>query len=325
MVFFNSKKKYNLYNFNMKETIHFFYNIDVDDIAEKDGKYHFKYQNRDFFFVYYNRLPDELDDILLCCQNLKAKGIDCHDIILNKDGKVLTKVANFDYILFAVSNSNEEYDIIDISENNKKLVLGSQNSRLYRNNWGALWSAKIDYIEYQIRELGSEKYTILESLSYYIGLAENAISYVNKVNENYHKSYYDKIVLSHRRIFYPNIKLNYLNPLSFIFDLEIRDIAEYLKALFFAESNIDALEELKLYLQANHLTSYSYQMLYARLLYPSYYFDIYEEIMNKEKEETALLPIICKVSEYEKFLKNAYLEIIKYAPLEKIDWLIDQY
>ena len=42
-----------------------------------------------------------------------------------------------------------------------------------------------------------------------------------------------RIVLSHRRVFYPNYKLNYLNPLSFVFDLEVRDVAEYLKAMFF--------------------------------------------------------------------------------------------
>ncbi len=306
----------------MKETIHFFYNIEVDDIEEKDGKYHFYYHNRDYFFVYYNRLPEELEDILKCCKSMKDVGIDCHDIILNKDRQVLTKVGDFNYILFAVSNSQEKYDIVDISEMNKKLILGNQNSKLYRNNWGALWSAKIDYFEYQIREIGKEKYTILESFSYYVGLAENAISYVNKINENYQKSYYDKVVLAHRRIFYPNIKLNYLNPLSFIFDLEVRDIAEYLKALFFSESDLTAIEELALYLRVNHLSLYSLQMLYARLLYPSYYFDIYEQIMNNEKEETSLLPILNKVNEYEQFLKQAYIEMTKYAPIEKIDWII---
>ena len=89
----------------MKETINFFYNIDVDDIEEKDGKYHFVYNNRDYFFVFYNRLNEELNDILMCVRSLKEKGIDCHDIILNKDNMVLTKIEDYNYILFAVSNS----------------------------------------------------------------------------------------------------------------------------------------------------------------------------------------------------------------------------
>ena len=306
----------------MKETIEYYYHIQVDDIEEQDGKYHFIYNNRDYFFVFFNRLPEELNDILLCVQNMKERGIEPHEIIINKDNQVLTKVANYNYILLAVSNLKEEYDIVDINEMNKKLILGSEHSKLYRNNWGELWSTKVDYFEYQIRELGNDKFTVLESLSYYIGLAENAISYVNKINETIPKTN-EKIVLSHRRIFYPNLKLNYLNPLSFIFDLEVRDIAEYLKAMFFANTEYDAFEELELYLKVTRLSNYSYAMLYARLLYPSYYFDIYEEIMNKEKDENSLIPIISKVNDYETFLKKAYLEISKYAPIEKIDWIIN--
>ncbi len=308
----------------MKETIHFFYNIDVDDIEEKDGKYHFKYNNRDYFFVFYNRLLEELDDILICLSNMKEKGIMPHEIIYNKDNNVLTKVGEYNYILLAVNNLTESYDIIDIYEMNKKLVLSFPQSKLYRNNWGQLWSAKIDYIENQIYELGQKKYTVIESLSYYIGLAENAISYVNNINAIY-PNYKEKIVLAHRRIFYPNIKLNYLNPLSFIFDLEVRDIAEYLKALFFSNSDLSAIEELTHYLQVNPLSIYNYHMLFARLLYPSYYFDIYENIMNSESDENELIPIISKVNDYEIFLKKAYLEISKYAKIEKIDWLINQH
>ena len=85
--------------------------------------------------------------------------------------------------------------------------------------------------EYQVRELGLDKKVIQESFSYYLGLAENAISYVNNTTLKYN-SFNSKVTLSHRRIFYPNFKINFLNPLSFIFDLEVRDIAEYLKAMF---------------------------------------------------------------------------------------------
>ena len=50
----------------MKETIKYYYNIDVDNLEENNGKYHFRWQNRDFFFVFYNRKLEELEDILLC-------------------------------------------------------------------------------------------------------------------------------------------------------------------------------------------------------------------------------------------------------------------
>ena len=63
-------------------------------------------------------------------------------------------------------------------------------------------------------------------------------------------------------------------------------------------------------------------MLYARLLYPTYYFDIYEKVVNQNEDSMKLLPIIKKSEEYNIFLKEAYHLISKYAPLIKIDYLI---
>ena len=306
----------------MKDTINFYYNIDIDTLEEKDGKYHFKYQNRDFFFVFFNRNLEELEDLLDCISEMQKKGIDVHGILINKDNSILTKINEYNYILFSVNNCSETYDIFDIINMNNKLTLNNYNSKLYRNNWENLWMQKVDYFEYQIRELGLDKQVIKNSFSYYIGLAENAISYVHNVKLKYLSQ--GTIVLSHRRIFYPNYKLNYLNPLSFIFDLEVRDIAEYLKAMFFLDDDeSEVLEELKSFLKIKRLTIYEYNMLYARLLYPSYYFDIYEEVMNKERSEEDLLKIISKNENFEEFLKKAYLEITKYAILEKVEWIIN--
>ena len=211
--------------------------------------------------------------------------------------------------------------MVKISE---KLVLNNNKSNLYRNNWGTLWSEKIDYFEYQVRELSIEKDVVKNSFSYYVGMAENAISYVNNTNMKYGRDAY-QIVLSHRRVFYPNYKLNYLNPLSFVFDLEVRDIAEYLKAMFFKKDVGFCLDELSSYLKIRHLSFYEYQMLYARLLYPTYYFDVYESVMNKNCDEEELINIIKKCDCYEEFLKKAYLEISKYAKIDKVEWIINQH
>lgn len=307
----------------MKETIKYYYNIEVDEIEEQDGKYHFLFNQKDYFFVVYNRNIEELDDVISCSKTMKERNIDCHDIVLNSQGEVLTKIEDYYYILLSVQNSLEQYDIVDICEINKKISLNTTSSNIYRNNWGHLWSEKIDYFEYQIRELGLNKLIVGDSFSYYIGLAENAISYVNNTNKNLQRTIMDRIVISHRRIYYPNIKLNYLNPLSFVFDLEVRDIAGYLKSMFFKQDLDQVMIELETYLKTTKLSLYGYQMFFARLLYPSYYFDIYEKIMNKDETEEALIPIISKVEEYEKFLKKAYFAISKYAPIEKISWLID--
>lgn len=305
----------------MKEIINYYYNFDIDKVQEYEGYCTFSYYGEEFYFVFFNRTESELNDIVEISVELKGKGIRVHDIILNRDKLLVTKVGDVYYILLKLNAiKSEKISFINVCELSSKLKLNSTNSKLYRNNWGELWSKKIDYFEYQIKELGRDKTIVLDSFSYYIGLAENAICYVNKINKVIGIGEYDNITLSHRRIFYPNISLNYLNPLSFVFDLEVRDIAEFLKIEFFNDE--DSLLDLQTYLRMKKLTPYGYHMLYARLLYPSYYFDIYEDIMNNNQDEEKLLKVISKVDEYELFLKNAYTEINRYTHLEHIDWLI---
>lgn len=307
----------------MKETLEYYYNLNIDNLEELDGKYHFKIENQDFFFVFYNRGLEELEDIIEVCNEMFLKGINVHEVIRNRNNSFLTKVNEYNYILFRVNNLSEEYDIFDMVNISNKLILNNNKSSLYRNNWGSLWSDKIDFFEYQVRELGIEKNVVKSSFSYYVGLSENAISYVNNAVLKYGGVSSGRIVLSHRRVFFPNYRLNYMNPLSFVFDLEVRDVAEYLKSMFFKKDIEYCLDELKSYLSIRKLNIYEYHMFYARLLYPSYYFDVYDSVMNKNVNEEELVKIVKRSNDYEKFLKITYLEISKYVRLDKIDWIIE--
>lgn len=305
----------------MKEIINYYYNLDCLEIEESKNYSTFNSFGNTFYFVFFNRTKEELDDLVQIVQELIQRGVKTHIIVQNKFGKYLTKVGEHNYVMLKLNgNKDEEISIIDINEKNGLLRLNQTNSKLYRNNWAELWSSKVDYFENQIRELGKDKDIVLNSFSYYIGLSENAISYVNKINKVIGLDKTDNITLSHRRIFYPNISLNYYNPLSYIFDIEVRDIAEYLKSCFFGGNN--ALDDLDIILKTKKFSNYSYHMLYARLLYPTYYFDVYEGIINNNLEEEKLIPIISKVNEYEEFLKKAYQLISKYTSLERIDWLL---
>ncbi len=307
----------------MKESITYAYNLNVSDLIEIKDYYKFELNTENYYFVPLNRSIEELEDIISCSIELKEKGINCHDIFFNRDKSVITKIGESSYVLLKINgDEKQEYSLNDILEINNRLVLSNAKSKLYRNNWGEMWSSKIDYFEYQIRERGKENAGLLDSFNYYVGMAENAISYVNKTIKNYKPTFLDRVTLSHRRLFYPNVKLNYLNPLSFIFDLEVRDIAEYIKNLFFYGE--DAYFELELYLKLRKLSPYGYQMFYARLLYPSYYFDIYEKIMNEGETQDKLIHIINKLDNYELFLKNAYNLILGYSPIEKIEWIANK-
>lgn len=304
----------------MKESIEYNYGIEINEFNEGVNCSNFIFNKEQYIFCEYKRNNEDIKEIIECSKELKSNKILSFDIMNNKDKKVITKIDDENYVLLKLpKNYNEEIDLIDIINYNKKTRLQDTKKKFYKNNWGELWSQKIDYFEYQISELGEGKQIILDSFSYFIGLAENAISLVNKCNKenNYGKNY--EVSLSHRRIFYPNIVLNYFNPLSYIIDLEVRDIAEYIKSCFYEGE--DAILELETFLKSVKLSDYSYQMFYARLVFPSLYFDCYENaIRDKEKEEN-IIKIIKSVDNYECFLKDAYTLINKLSKIESIEWL----
>ena len=304
----------------MKQTIEYYYSLKIDEIYLEGDAYYFRYEENDYYFVFFNRSMKDIEDIIECSKQLKMKNINSHDIIINNQNEIITKVDEVAYILLKVIDQNREYSIIDIMDQNKKTKLSSLKSNLYRNDWATLWSMKIDYIENQMNEINCDRIT-RKSIDYYIGLAENAIYYVNLTKEKYRMSSQDNIVLSHRRIYYPNLGLNYCNPLTYIFDLEVRDVAEYIKALFFYDDMEEALEELKLYFKLRKLTPFEYQMFFGRMLFPSYYFDVYEKVINNEILEDELLKIIDKSSKYEFFLEQIYKIINQYYVIERIGWI----
>ena len=192
----------------MKDSINYYYNFSISEVENWDAVYRFKIGNDFFYFVPLKRTIGEVEDLISVSRELKIRGIDVHDIIFNKFGKIITNVFNENYILLKpIGDLYEEYDINAIIKLNKFLILNSNKSKLYRNSWAKLWSAKVDYFEYQVRELGKDKNLILDSFSYYIGLAENAICYVNATTSKYVPSSNDSITLAHRRINFPNYKL----------------------------------------------------------------------------------------------------------------------
>ena len=239
---------------------------------------------------------------------------------MNVFGSYLTKVNNKNYVLIEMTDEKKEYDLFDIINFQKEYLVTTKVESLYQNNWENLWSSKVDYLEYQMSELGKNAPTLLNSFSYYVGLAENAISYINSLNRRFPKEH-SMLVLAHKRVVYPNLRLNFDNPLNLLFDVCERDIGEYLKNLFFYNAK-DALIDLKAYIDVRKPSAYQMGLLFARLLYPSYYFDVHEKVLEDNLDADEVLFYTDKVNEYEQFLKDSYSLMNQYVPLEKIDWLI---
>ena len=159
----------------MKNLLNYYYNIDVDNINYLNKKICSFYIDYNlYYFIKYQRPTNDLIEIYNLINSYKNS---YHIIIPNRFGNIYTSYNKENYVLLKINSApHEEVDLLKIFRNQKHV----QNLNvLNRTNWSSLWSEKIDYIEYQIVERGKEHKIINATIDYYVGMAENAISYFN--------------------------------------------------------------------------------------------------------------------------------------------------
>lgn len=299
----------------MKNALQYYYHLSTDNIHQMDGVYKFTIQDQYYAFYPYDGDLNQVDTIYHLSINLWKYGIYCHQIVLNSEQKIVTIVNDTPYILIKSNYAFEEKITMEhlISFSNMTSNIPYQNT-MRHDNWEKLWSEKIDYFEYQVNQFGKSHPIIRDSFSYFVGIAETGISLLNQT-----KLDYKNLVVSHKRIKRTQTVFDLYNPLSFIVDLKIRDACEYFKESFMTNENI--WDDIEYYLTHNTLTSYEYLMFFIRMLYPSFYFDLYEDIMHYNKDEKLLIPVIEHVEQYEKLLKKLYIHIGNIVALPEIEWL----
>ncbi len=278
----------------MKNTINYYYNLNINTIHQKEKNYYFKVDNKNYLLLKCSNI-EELDDIYRLNMYL-SQILPVHRIVLNVNNEVITKINDSNYLLLELFSNNNKINLNNIIELSNIRIPFSVD-KLKRNDWYNLWIKKIDYFEYQLSQIGKKYPLIRESFNYYIGLAENAIILVNNIDFNN-----IPLGLSHRRI--TNMSFNLYNPLNIVIDARIRDVCEYFKFCFF--NNIDISMELELFLSYNSFNIDEAKLFLARMFFPTYYFDLYEKIIDNEIDESEIKKVIIKADNYEKILKQVY-------------------
>lgn len=302
----------------MNNTIEYFYNIKPQNINNNGNTYNFTYNNEKYYFKIYDRKED-IKIYVSIINELKYHNILISEIIKNKENNYITYLEGAPYYLLKI-NINENIplklkEILYLS--NYKLNIRNE---LVRSNWSNLWVAKVDYLENQIKEMGKKHPILVESFNYYAGLTENAISYINDTISDYQNEAMEEKVISHRKISNNLNIIDVYDPINIIIDHKTRDISEYIKKSFFNKSN-DIYNELKLYFKTITLSEYDARLLFGRLLYPSYYYEVFDNIIQDIEDENAMLLIIDKIKKYEEFLKDILTYLKKTYNIKDIEWL----
>ncbi len=290
----------------MKNVIYTFYNILLDEINKDKKNYYFYYNNN--FYVFYLvendiNLVNEIYDFLL------KNHIETHEIIFNKDNNLFTKVENKNYALLKVKGIHkyeikfEEFKFFPM----KKDAI----------NWGLIWGERLDYYEIQLRELGYNYQAVLNSFGFFSGMAENAILYYNLIIEKFNDE--KVIAIVHNRMKYPCYQIDYNNPLNFVIDYNVRDISEYIKSYIISDE-FD-INNILILLDKLNLNKLMFNLLYSRLLYPTFYFDIFDKIILEDGEDNDIVFAVNKIDNYLFTLKEIYKKFYLKYDMFNIEWL----
>ena len=284
----------------MNDLLDYYYNLKKIDIIKLDNNYLIMDSNNYSYLLYEINKDKNINNTLNILSYVYNSFYS--DLIANNSNEYITKIDEKNYVLLRLKGIiNEKILLKDMVNNNIKYRTNNKNIDL-----STLWSEKIDYLEYQVSELASNHNEILNSFSFFVGLSENAISFLNINNINYYNTHK---TISHLRVKSEELFIDYYNPINVMIDYDIRDYAEYIKSKILITDDID--KDIKYILNNADLSIDDIKLFYARLMFPTIYFDKVEEILIDNIEEKELDKYIDIIPRYINMLKDVYLEINK--------------
>lgn len=291
----------------MKNVLYNYYDILVDELNKSDNNYFFYFNNELFLFYLVLNDVNLVENIY---KYIVENNIESFNIILNKEGNLFSDVDKKKYVLLRVKGilkyevKFDEFKYYPVNSNGV--------------NWGTLWSERLDYYEVQIRELGIKYQTVLNSFGMFSGLAENAILYFNMTMEKF-GDLESNVGIVHNRVKYPCYLIDYYNPVNFVIDYSVRDIGEYIKSYIISD-DFDFNNVVTLINRMN-LNDLMFNLLYARLLYPTFYFDVFDKIILEDGRDSDIVFILDKIDIYLDTLKRLYDRFNNEYQMFRIEWL----
>ena len=231
-----------------------------------------------------------------------------YKIIFNKKGKFISTYQNKDYILLKYIKYN--FKLEDLIYKNK-LALSNKKKLL---TWRNIWIDRSNYIEEKYQKIINKYNIIDESIDYFYGLLEAAIYLLRD-----YQKYYDYLYLQHILINY----FDYFNPCNIKLDVKERDFSNYLKYLFFSNKYKDIYID-KIIIK--NLNNYNFNLILARLIYPDYYFNLLDELIDNNyifnnNIFDEIKYIILLVDDYELYISNIYRVLLENKVIKKVDFI----
>lgn len=301
----------------MKNFINYYYSLNIHNIYFNNGKYFF-YNEQTKYMLKVCENPDLIPLYMELSYQLNNYPY-FFTMVANKDNAYITWIENKPYILLKLCNiENDKISIFDI-KTDIYIISNNKLSFLNRFPWENLWEQKIDYFEEWFSSRQDSYKKIYPLFHYFIGIAENSLLYLKQSEKEEIKDVTDQLVISHNRL---NLNYNlydYYDPTNVIIDHASRDVGEYLKSCFV--NKVWDLDLIKEYLKKHSFSKYGIRIMFARILFPSFFFDYIEEMITNNSE-IDLLYIEARADEFINFIKQISMFFVEEYNIPEIPWIM---
>jgi spore coat protein YutH len=293
------------------------------------------------------REAEDIAELERIAEHLRKNG-DSHvpSFLQSNEGSLITTWEDHQYCVLANRQTDKQVKVkvgrklAKFHERGKTVpFIIERNSRI--GQWKQLWEKRLDQIEkvwsellYQTPEDDFER-MFIDSFPYYIGLTENAIQYLVDTELDDEPKESDSGTVCHERFTNGSWGGNYYikDPFDWVFDHRSRDLAEWTRERYFRNTQTYEMDVRQFFVDYQGiapLTSFSWRLLFSRLLFPLHYFECIENyyITRSEQEKKLLEEQLSKMlkqsTEYERFLGNFYHTVgapLKPLNIPQLDWL----
>lgn len=301
----------------MKNFINYYYNFNIYNMSFNNGKYYFYNNHEKYMFKICNNV-----NLLRCYEALNYqlnKYNYFFKLIPNRENNNITWINGKPYIMLKLSNILEEKISISDIKTNLYIDIDNNISMLNHFPWIELWQNKIDFFEdyFFIKHDSYKK--MFPIFHYFIGIAENALLYLKENEIESKKTHTDNLVVSHVRMTVNDNLYDYYDLTNIIIDHSSRDISEYIKSAFL--NKVWDLDILKIYLKKNKFSEYGLRTLLARIVFPSFFFDYLENMINNDKKMDILYMEV-RIEEFQKFIREVCIYLSETYGLPTIPWIV---
>lgn len=292
----------------MKNMISYYYDLNVEKIVYHEKKYYFNIGSTVYIF---KELLTEVPFYEFVVQQLNRYEY-FFKIKKNINNNYITIINNKKYVLLLNKNRYLNYKLC-LNDLKTEYYLTVDNSYYNKFHWVTLWENKIDAFEKMLNSKKEKIYGMLPIYNYYIGVGETAILYLKKTILN-HEYNIRNFVASHRRISNNMTLYDYYDPTNIILDHPSRDIAEYVKSAII--NNCFDINEFEGYLNKIKFQKTELQLLFSRIMFPTFFFDYLEKNINMNKNEQKKI-----IENYELNLDNINDLLVRKYDIEIVEWI----